>query len=272
MGRFVQRSSFLVTRFFGRHSLLVLVAAALNTSAVLVAAEPHAGNGKGEAQRRGNNREGESSSVRLPSSYPALVPVCYGKNDGKARLVRPWNVADQSTPTCRPPSPWDQSGVPAGGWSTRACTTGGVFDCDSAEYYTQLDDNVGAAGPQGPAGPPGPAGPQGVIGPIGQTGQTGPQGDGFAFRGEWDANIKYHDRDVVTNLGSAYIALGDSLGVNPSAPSDSWSLFVARGERGEPGAPGLNGSNGIGATVAWNSLPRYSRVSAVPGSASVDAT
>ena len=195
--------------------------------------------------------------LRLPSSYPTLVPVCYGKNDGKTRLVRPWNVFDQSTPTCRPPVPWDQSGVPAGGWSNRACTTGGSFDCDSDEFYTQLEDNVvGPAGPQGPAGPGGPAGPQGPIGPIGptgQTGQTGPQGDGFAFRGEWDADTKYHERDVVTNLGSAYIGRGDSLGVDPSAPSESWSLFVARGEqglRGEQGAPGLNGSNGIGATVA----------------------
>jgi hypothetical protein len=55
---------------------------------------------------------------------------------------------------------------------------------------------------------------------------------------------------VVTNLGSAFIALGDSVGVNPSTPSDSWSLFAARGERGEQGAPGVNGTNGIGATVA----------------------
>ena len=252
MRPFVLRNAFSVTRSFCKVSSLVLVTAALSSSAaVLVAAEPRSGKDKDEPQRPGSESVVGSTSVRLPSSYPTLVPVCYGKNDGKTRLVRPWNVNNQSTPTCRPPVPWDQSGEPTGGWSSRACTTGGSFDCDSDEFYTQLEDNVvGPPGPQGPAGPGGPAGPQGPIGPIGPTGQTGPQGDGFAFRGEWDANTNYLERDVVTNLGSAYIALGDSLGVNPSAPSDSWSLFVARGERGEQGAPGLNGSNGIGATVA----------------------
>jgi len=255
MGPFVLRNASFVTRFFCKTSSLVLVAAALTTSsAVLVAAEPHSGKDKDEPQRRGTDSLSGSSSIRLPGSYPTLVPVCYGKNDGKPRFVRPWNVSDQSAPTCRPPVPWDQSGVPAGGWSSRACTTGGSFDCDSDEYYTQLEDNVvGPQGPQGPAGATGPAGPQGPIGPTGhtgQTGQTGPQGDGFTFRGEWDANTKYHENDVVTNLGSAYVARGDSLGVDPSTPSESWALFAARGERGEQGVPGVNGSNGIGATVA----------------------
>ena len=252
MRPFVLRNAFSVTRSFCKVSSLVLVTAALSSSAaVLVAAEPRSGKDKDEPQRPGSESVLGSTSVRLPSSYPTLVPVCYGKNDGKTRLVRPWNVNDQSTPTCRPPVPWDQSGEPTGGWSSRACTIGGSFDCDSDEFYTQLEDNVvGPPGPQGPAGPGGPAGPQGPIGPIGPTGQTGAQGDGFAFRGEWDANTQYHERDVVTSRGSAYIALGNSLGLDPAPPSDSWSLFVARGEPGEQGAPGLNGSNGIGATVA----------------------
>jgi hypothetical protein len=229
--------------------------AALSTSsaAVLFAAEgAGAGKDKDEARPRGSTSS--TSSPRPPAVFNSIVPVCYGKNDGEARLVRPWNVYDQSTPTCRPPVPWDKSGVPPNGWSSRACTTGGSFDCDANEYYTQLEDSV--VGPQGPAGAAGPIGPQGPIGPIGPSGlrgadgPTGPQGDGFAFRGEWAANTNYLERDVVTNLGSAYTALADSLGVNPSKPSGSWSLLVVRGERGEQGAPGLNGSNGIGATVA----------------------
>jgi hypothetical protein len=224
------------------------------SSAVLVAAE---GPGKEKDDPRQRGTTNALASPRPPAGFKSIVPVCYGKNDGDARLVRPWNVYDQSTPTCRPPAPWDQSGVPPDGWSSRACTTGGSFDCDGDEYYTQLEDSiVGPPGPQGPPGVAGPIGPQGPIGPTGLTGPqglegpTGPQGDGFAFRGEWDADTKYQERDVVTNLGSAYVARGDSVGINPSKPSDSWSLFAAGGERGDQGAPGLNGSNGIGATVA----------------------
>jgi hypothetical protein len=126
------------------------------------------------------------------------------------------------------------------------CTVGGSFDCDSDEFYTQLQDSlVGPPGPQGPAGPAGPEGPRGPIGPTGPAGPTGPQGDGFAFRGEWDAAATYHERDVVTNGGSAYIARRESTGADPTAPGDAWALFVARGEPGEQGAPGVNGLGAI---------------------------
>jgi len=243
MGPFVRRNAIIVTQFFCRPAALVLVAAALATSTAVLFAE---GSGAGE---RDEPRRSSSSSVsqRLPSTYSAPVPVCYGRSDGKVRLVRPFNVADQLTPTCRPPFPWDQVAVPPGGWSNLRCTTGGSFDCDDDEYYTQLEDTPG---PQGPAGPIGPVGPQGAPGAPGATGPTGPtgaaglQGDGFAFRGEWDANTTYVERDVVTNGGSAYVALRRSTGAAPSTASDSWALFAARGEPGAPGADGINGING----------------------------
>jgi hypothetical protein len=45
----------------------------------------------------------------------------------------------------------------------------------------------------------------------------------------------------VTEGGSAYIALGKSLGIDPQLPGTVWQLFVARGEMGPPGAPGTDG-------------------------------
>jgi hypothetical protein len=245
MGPFVRLSAFILTQFFSRRSAAVVLAAVGLTvsSTVPIAAK--------EFGRDDQRRDGSVGQVGPPSTFTTLIPVCYRKDDGRARLVRPWNVADLSTPTCRPPVPWDQSAVPADGWSTQACTVGGSFDCDIDEHYTQLEDSiVGPTGPQGPAGPQGPTGPQGPIGPAGPAGPTGPQGDGFTFRGGWDVKTAYHEREVVTNGGSAYVALRDSTGVDPATPGDAWAIFAARGERGEQGLPGINGSNGIGATVA----------------------
>lgn len=249
MRLFGKQNVIFTARFLCTATSTLLVAAALSTSsAVMFAAEGAAGKDRDVPRQRSSINSGSGSTPRPPAEFKSIVPVCYGKNDGKTRFVRPWNVYDQSTPTCRPPAPWDQFGVPPDGWSSRLCTTGGSFDCDSDEFYTQLQDTV--VGPPGPKGDTGATGPQratGAIGPKGPTGPDGPKGDGFAFRGAWDPNTTYRENDVVTNLGNAYIARGDSLGVDPSTPSESWSLFVARGE---PGTPGANGTNGIGATVA----------------------
>jgi hypothetical protein len=251
MGPFVRRTAFIITRFIFKPTVVVLVTAALTTSSAVLFAEGAGGARDRDDSRGDSSLSSSSGSQRLPSSFTSPVPVCYGRNDGKVRVVRPWNVAGQTTPTCRPPAPWDRFGVPPNGWSSQACTTGGSFDCDDDEYYTQLEDGlIGPQGPPGPAGPTGPQGPTGAIGPIGPTGPPGPQGDGFAFRGEWSANATYVERDVVTSGGSAYIALRPSTGVDPSTPSESWALFVARGEQGAPGVDGANGINGINGTGA----------------------
>ena len=193
---------------------------------------------------------GSSSSLRLPSSYPTIVPVCYGKNDGKARFVRPWNVyepIDADLPSAGSVGS-DLACLRVAG-RTRACTTGGSLRLRIPTSTTPSSRITSSAHQDrkvqlGRADPPAL---KALIGPTGQTGQTGSKGDGFVFRGEWDASTKYQENDVVTDRGSAYIALGDSLGVDPSTPSESWSLFVARGEQG---AHGVDGTNGIGATVA----------------------
>src|SRR5215216_2239025 len=119
MGPFVLRNVIVITRIFCIPAVVVLMTAALSTSSVVLFAAEGSGVGGEKEEPR------QRATTTIPTSFNAIVPVCYGKNDGKTRLVRPWNVADQSTPTCRPPAPWDQFGVPPNGWSSRLCTTGG---------------------------------------------------------------------------------------------------------------------------------------------------
>src|SRR5215213_133536 len=105
MGPFVREHAFFVTHFLFRTTAALVLAAPLITSSTLVF-----------AAEGGKDRDEQRTLSRPPGSFTTLVPVCYRKDDGRTRLVRPWNVDDLSTPTCRPPVPWDESAVPDGGW------------------------------------------------------------------------------------------------------------------------------------------------------------
>jgi hypothetical protein len=153
-----------------------------------------------------------SSSPRPPSFFDSIVPICYRKDDGRVRLVRPWNVRGPSVPKCQPPEPWDKFNIPEGGWAPVACTTGGSFDCDRDEHYTQLQTN-------GPPGPQGPAGPQGATGPAGPQGEQGPQGV--------DGRNGVDGRPGTTGQ-SARMKTSDAL------------LFLLRDTDGEQPVPGLS--------------------------------
>jgi hypothetical protein len=112
---------------------------------------------------------------------------------------------------------------------------------------------TGAQGPQGVRGDQGPAGAAGAVGPIGPVGAIGPQGpkgekgDGFTFRGSWDTTASYHLNDVVTENGSAYVAVAGSVAIDPAtdtAPT-SWVVLAARGTKGDKGDQGIQGLPGI---------------------------
>lgn len=62
-------------------------------------------------------------------------------------------------------------------------------------------------------------------------------------RGPWAAATAYGTGDVVTDLGSSWVALRASLGVEPTEGVD-WSLVAGKGERGDQGAPGTPGAPG----------------------------
>jgi N-acetylneuraminic acid mutarotase len=121
--------------------------------------------------------------------------------------------------------------------------------------------DTGATGPSGPSGAqgaPGAQGPQGVIGPIGITGAQGLQGNpgpagtpgaagqGFNFRGAFDASATYAAYDVVSYKGSSYDA---KTATNPGDPTPdvnpNWSLMAQQGAAGTQGAQGAAGPQGI---------------------------
>ncbi len=106
----------------------------------------------------------------------------------------------------------------------------------------------GETGPQGPKGDQGIAGADGVDGtdgdpgPAGADGAAGPEGargpTGLVWRGPWNAATAYATFDAVHWLGSAYIAIAPSSGVEPQSPAASgiWDLLAAGGSSGPPPA------------------------------------
>ena len=93
-------------------------------------------------------------------------------------------------------------------------------------------------------------------------GEDGDPGDGFNWRGLWDATTAYAIRDVVARSGSAWVATQAGTGNQPSGTSAFWDLFAERGEqgeRGERGERGIAGEAGEGLTYrgAWDSTTAY---------------
>jgi collagen triple helix repeat protein len=105
--------------------------------------------------------------------------------------------------------------------------------------------DTGAQGAQGPIGPQGATGGTGATGPQGLTGPAGPQGpegDGFNYRGEFDANETYATYDVVVFGGSSFLAVAPTSGAPGTDPS--WTLLVAKGDTGATGGTGPIGLTG----------------------------
>ncbi len=63
-------------------------------------------------------------------------------------------------------------------------------------------------------------------------------------KGEFSEITTYQKLDVVTYLGSSYMALQESTGNLPTN-TEYWQKIAEKGVNGEPGKDGLNGTNGI---------------------------
>lgn len=83
----------------------------------------------------------------------------------------------------------------------------------------------------------------GPVGPQGPSGSPGVAGQGFTFRGAWQANTVYNPYDVVTNGGQTFVAAATVLAAATFAAA-SWSLVAAQGSNGVPGASGTVGATG----------------------------
>ena len=71
----------------------------------------------------------------------------------------------------------------------------------------------------------------------------------FTFRGEWDGTTQYRENDVVTEAGSAFVARGDNVAVDPATAAQVsgglWALMAAKGDVGPTGPQGEQGPQGL---------------------------
>lgn len=118
---------------------------------------------------------------------------------------------------------------------------------DGADGEDGEDGAPGPSGLDGADGEDGEQGPQGPEGPRGLTGEQGPfglDGEGFAWRGEFDPAETYARNDVVHHEGSAWVAGDDDP---PSAPGSGsgWELFARGFDEPEDGTNGDDSGGGI---------------------------
>ena len=93
----------------------------------------------------------------------------------------------------------------------------------------------------------------GVAGPTGDTGAQGPAGQGFTFRGPWQANVSYIAYDVVTNGGQTYLAVV-AVPAASAFSASSWALIAAQGAPGITGATGAIGPAGPTSVASASNL------------------
>lgn len=88
----------------------------------------------------------------------------------------------------------------------------------------------GDTGNQGPAGSTGPAGADSTVpgpqGPIGETGQ------GYTWKGQWNAITPYVPYDNVSDLGFSYTCIAPITGGNNPATNTAFEILAAKGADG----------------------------------------
>lgn len=109
----------------------------------------------------------------------------------------------------------------------------------------------GPTGPTGPSGASGPTGPTGaasnVAGPTGPTGPpgAGATGQGYTWRGIWNASSNYLAYDTVSYQSSSYVCVLANVNQAPTNPT-YWSLVAQAGAAGPTGPTGATGTTGAG--------------------------
>jgi hypothetical protein len=129
----------------------------------------------------------------------------------------------------------------------------------------------GQAGSSGTSGTSGIGGSSGTSGTSGVSGSSGTSGTSIRWRGEYSGGTVYLLYDVVSYLGSTYIA--NSVGVLPPPPTQpQWSLFAQAGTNGTSGTSGTSGSNGTSGTSGVDGSSGTSGTSGVDGSSGTSGT
>ncbi len=94
---------------------------------------------------------------------------------------------------------------------------------------------------------------------LAEAGGDGPAGN-FTFLGVWSSLASYVKDDIVSYLGSSYVADGSpTVGLNPATDTANWALIASVGAPGVPGPPGNPGTQGVGFTWqgGWSATASY---------------
>jgi len=170
------------------------------------------------------------------TSYNAFDAVSYNNASYISRVnANGGNVPDSS------PSQWGLLAAAGGSGPAGSFTFSGLW---SASVQYEADNIVSYAGSSYAASgtpvlgsPPTTDTPHWqLIAEVGAQGATGPQGPqgamglGFAWRGAWSGTTAYHVNDVVSLLGSSWVAVAANTGVNPSTDGGTnWQIMATNG-------------------------------------------
>ena len=78
--------------------------------------------------------------------------------------------------------------------------------------------------------------------PVSKVGATGASGlPGINWRGNWNSNSNYFEKDAVFLSGSSYIAQVTNFGVLPSSDINVWNIMASSGTKGLKGDTGSGG-------------------------------
>ena len=126
----------------------------------------------------------------------------------------------------------------------------------------------GDQGVQGTPGAPGEKGDPGPQGPKGDQGEQGPAGTSpttLVWRGEWQTELSYVEKDLVEFGGSAYVCIAETSGMSTPIDPTKWQLFAAKGAAGAVGPEGPVGPAGAVGAVGPQGPQGDPGVQGLPG-------
>ena len=187
-----------------------------------------------------------------PSHGASILPVDVSVSTASVNQY----VAIDVTSTVRQ---WANGSLPNDGLKLVLGGPSGSFGFDSKEntltshqpqLIVELAGAQGPAGPQGLQGIQGATGAQGLQGSAGAPGLAGSQGQGFNFKGPFNAASGNSLYDVVTYNGAAYVA-NTNVAPNGATPdvNPAWTLFVPQGATGATGPTGPAGATGATGSI-----------------------
>jgi hypothetical protein len=171
----------------------------------------------------------------IPDSGTNVYHACMLKNVGTIRIIDPSlpssNALSHCSSSLETAVSWNQQG-PKG--------APGIQGVKGEQGIQGLKGDTGATGQKGDTGA---MGANGQPGADGHNGTPGQDGQSFNWRGNWSTFAVYLPRDVISYLGSSYVAVNPNAGEPPESSVHSpWDLLAKKGDPGQTGAKGDPGT------------------------------